>query len=507
VEKDATPIEELQRREEALDREIVRQLSSTSRRESTRAAPAVGVQSVAAALPPGSALIDYVQYESIDFDRGGPADRLHRGTYRYAAFVIRPGVEPALVDIGDADVIDRGVNRFRSAITGDADPGGMPASVIWTDPQSESGPAPSPAAWHDDDWIAVGADLRRLVFDPLRDAIGPCTRLSIAQHGELTRLPFAALPVDNEYLIDRYELTFLDTGRDLLRSTYQVTAPDAPLVMADPDFDLELESVPVHERLRPFGPLSGTREEGAAVAAILGVPPIVGADALESRLRSVRSPRVLHIATHGFFLADDRPPLAANVVDAITVVQIPGYGNYAVQAFDKPRDIEDGPDLDRLTRIGRLPDPLLRSGVALAGSNAWVSGRSLSWGDDGLLTAAEIALLDFTSTDLAVLSACETGLGEVRHGEGIFGLRRAFAIAGAGTLVMGLWKIPDLQTRDLMIDFYRRATAGESFAQALRSAQRHIRETTPHPLGWAGLVCIGKPAARSTAWLTRVPGE
>jgi tetratricopeptide (TPR) repeat protein len=493
TEDGAMTMEELQRREEALDREIARRLSSVPRPD-VATPTAVTLQTVAAALPADGALIDYVRYESIDFDRGGPADRFHRGTYRYAAFIVRPGAEPALFDVGDADDIDRGVSRFRAAITGDADRGGIPAYGAWVDDRGEPVPTAGPVMSHDD-WIAAGADLRRLVFDPLRDAIESCTRLIIAQHGELTRLPFAALPIDHEYLIDRYELTSLDTGRDLLRSTHHVTTPDAPLVMADPDFDLDLQSVPGDDRLRPFGSLSATREEGAAIAAILDVAPVMGVDAAESRLRSARSPRILHIATHGFFLADDRAPRPANVFDTITMIEIPGYGKFAAQAFDGPRAIEDGPHVDRLTRIGRLPDPLLRSGVALAGSNTWVSGGFLSGGDDGLMTAAEIALLDFTSTDLAVLSACETGLGEVRHGEGVFGLRRAFAIAGVGTLVMSVWKIPDLQTRDLMIEFYRRVAAGESFAQALRAAQRHVRETTPHPLDWAGLLCIGKPAA------------
>jgi tetratricopeptide (TPR) repeat protein len=493
TEDGATSTEELQRRQEALDRAMARHLSIPTRPEAPIPAPIVSLEAVASAMPAGSALIEYVRYESIDFDRGAPSDRLHAGTYRYAAFILRPGIEPVLFDIGDAEAVERGINRFRSAVTGEADPGGIPRQDKWADdhgtPRQSTGPMAS-----DNDWTTAGAELRRLVFDPLISSIGSCTRLYIAQHGELTRLPFAALPVDREYLVDRYELTSLDTGRDLLRVTRQVTTPDASLVLADPDFDLELQSVSAADRVRLFESLSGTREEGAAVAAILGVSPIMGAGAVKSRLRSIRSPRVLHIASHGFFLADDRPPQARNVFDTIYMIDIPGYGSHVAKVVDKPRDSEDGANLDRLTRLGRLPDPMLRSGLALAGSNMWVSGRSLSDGDDGLLTAAEIALLDFTSSDLVVLSACETGLGEVRHGEGVFGLRRAFAIAGAGTLVMSLWKIPDAETRDLMIEFYRRAAAGESFAQALRAAQRHVRETTPHPLAWGGLLCIGQPA-------------
>ncbi|HEX6495630.1 MAG TPA: CHAT domain-containing protein, partial [Acidobacteriaceae bacterium] len=173
--------------------------------------------------------------------------------------------------------------------------------------------------------------------------------------------------------MDRYELTSLDTARDLLRNDRPVAATGDALVIADPDFDLEISAVPAAERSRPFARLTGTREEGEAIAEILHVPPLLGPDALESVLYSARSPRILHIATHGFFLADDRPPPWSNVADTVVTLTIPGYGTHLVKALDKPRPINDGPMVDRLTRIGRLPDPMLRSGVALAGSNTWVS--------------------------------------------------------------------------------------------------------------------------------------
>jgi tetratricopeptide (TPR) repeat protein len=488
-----TTLEELHRREEALDREINRHLASTQGRTGSRLHG--NVQTVSAALPVSGALIDFVRYESIDFERGRSSDRLHRGNDRYAAFIVRAGAGPVLVDIGDAEAVDRAVSRFRSCVTGEADDGGIVRRGENVDdrvrPVSSDAHEPPP----EDEWIPAGIDLRRLVFDPLLDAIGPCTRLSIAQHGELSRLPFAALPIDNGYLLDRYELTYLDTGRDLLRRGPDVSAPGAPLVIADPDFDLELLTVPASQRQQPFESLSETREEGAFVAAALGVAPLMGAEATEGRLRSAQSPRILHIATHGFFLADDRPPRPGNVADVATLISIPGFGNHLVHLIDKPRDIEEGEDLDPFTRLGRLSDPMLRSGVALAGSNTWASGAMLSSGDDGLLTAAEIALLDFTATDLAVLSACETGLGEVRRGEGVFGLRRAFAIAGAQTLVMSVWNIPSDQTRDLVIEFYRQLTAGKAVAQAFGDAQRAMRKIAPHPVNWAGLLCIGKPPA------------
>jgi len=489
---DDTPLEELQRREEVLDREIARELSAEKASRMQAASQVVNVHTVRAALPPDGALIDYVRYEWVDFDRSAPSGHLHAGQHRYAAFVIRPGADPSLYDLGDADAIDRAVNRFRSAIVGEADPGGAPAQGPRFEPNDTTSSRSDATEPVHLDWRDAGGALRRVIFDPMLEAIGSVIRLSLGQHGELTRVPFAALPIEGGCLIDRYELTSLDTGRDLLRPKSFAAEPAEPLVLANPDFDLELDRVPASERKRPFMPLPGTRDEGKAVAAILGVAPLLGSDARDSQFGTARSPRTLHIATHGFFLTDDRPPPPSNLFDEIAIVRIPGYGDYAAHVLNKPREVDDGSIVDRLTRMGRLPDPLLRSGVALAGSNTWMSGRLLLNGDDGLLTAAEIALLDLRSTDLAVLSACETGLGEVRRGEGIYGLRRAFAIAGVSALVMSLWKIPDAQTRDLMIEFYRRSAAGDSFSRALRTAQLHVRHSSPHPRMWAGMHCIGQ---------------
>lgn len=113
--------------------------------------------------------------------------------------------------------------------------------------------------------------------------------------------------------------------------------------------------------------------------------------------------------------------------------------------------------------------------------------------EDGLLTAEDVSGLDLLDTELVVLSACETGLGEVHVGEGVFGLRRAFVLAGAKTLVMSLWKVPDEQTRELMEDFYRRILSGEPRADALRDAQLAMKTKHPEPLYWGAFICQGDP--------------
>ncbi len=259
--------------------------------------------------------------------------------------------------------------------------------------------------------------------------------------------------------------------------------PAEPLVVADPHFDLAAEDAAPSatnetqsRRSRDFtrgdhhfDRLPGTREEGEHIGRLLGVSPWLHADALEARLKQRRSPRILHLATHGFFLAD--------------------------QERDPNREVRDFGGPGRLS--GPPPEnPLLRSGLALAGANAWLNERPLPpEAEDGLLTAEDVSGLDLLDTELVVLSACETGLGEIRTGEGVFGLRRAFVLAGAKALVMSLWKVPDDATRLLMKDFYRRLLAGEGKADALRDAQRTLREKPEYadPFYWGAFICQGDP--------------
>ncbi len=150
---------------------------------------------------------------------------------------------------------------------------------------------------------------------------------------------------------------------------------------------------------------------------------------------------------------------------------------------------------------GRLrPDlrenALLRSGLVLAGYNTFVHGGSPpEEADNGMLTALDVSGLNLLSTDLVVLSACETGLGDVQVGEGVFGLQRAFTLAGARTLVMSLWAVPDDATRLLMEDFYHRLLAGEGKADALRNAQQTLRHKPEYadPYYWGAFICQGDP--------------
>ncbi|MFI5456777.1 MAG: CHAT domain-containing protein [Isosphaerales bacterium] len=197
-----------------------------------------------------------------------------------------------------------------------------------------------------------------------------------------------------------------------------------------------------------------------------------------------RSPRILHLATHGFFLPDQEHDLNRE-------------GRGLGFEFGEFSGAKDG--LARLSGP-MMENPMLRSGLALAGANTWLkAGNRPEEAEDGLLTAEDVTGLDLVATELVVLSACETGLGQVHVGEGVFGLRRAFVLAGAKTLIMSLWKVPDEQTRELMDDFYRRLLAGRGRADALREAQLAMKAKYPDPFYWGAFICQGDPSPMGAA--------
>jgi len=262
---------------------------------------------------------------------------------------------------------------------------------------------------------------------------------------------------------DEFEISYLSSGRDLLRlQTAPASQPQQAVVIADPDFDLvPAPNAPVLSNLH-FGRLPDTRTEGEWVAARLGVDSWTGAQALESKVKSAQSPRILHLATHGFFLTHN--PHRGSAPD-------PGRTN------------------------GHLDNPLLRSGIVLAGANRWLEGATLPQeAEDGLLTAEDVCAMNLFGTDLVVLSACETGLGEYHIGEGIFGLRRAFELAGARSLVMSLWRVPSGPTRELIQQFYRQLDQGKRRSQALGEARRILSRRYAETFYWGAFVLSGDPS-------------
>jgi CHAT domain-containing protein len=227
-----------------------------------------------------------------------------------------------------------------------------------------------------------------------------------------------------------------------------------------------------------FSRLKGTAEEAHALSPL--VPDalvLTDAQATEGALKAARAPRLLHVATHGFFLEEASAAKGGAPSEASRRLEH--------EAADRIVDYETEASLE----LTRLKNPLLRSGLGLAGANSRHGGGE----DDGLLTALEVTGLDLWGTELVVLSACDTGVGEVRTGDGVYGLRRALVLAGSETQMMSLWPVSDAGTRDLMIAFYKGLSAGEGRSEALRRVQLEMLEDPKrsHPYYWASFIQSG----------------
>lgn len=347
-------------------------------------------------------------------------------TARYVGFTLMPDGAVRMVTLGDADEIDRLIVETLALIADRQ----MPRYVARTE--------------------AALAALADRLLAPLRLPDG-ARQLLISPDGEITKVPFAALrTAGGRFLVEDHVITEVASGRDLLRAGARDTAELDLLVIADPAYDQRPTADDRGSGAALRGPgfrgvhfaaLPGTAEEASIIPPLVGGRErvLTGAAASEAGLRAAPPARVIHLATHGFFLADDTaPPLPA--LGARTSAPPAGDGRASME----------------------------RAGLALAGAN---HAGSSGGGDDGILTALEVANLDLAATELVVLSACESGLGDVRAGDGVYGLRRAFVLAGARDLVMSLWPVDDQVTRELMERFYRARAAGRPLAEALREAE------------------------------------
>jgi CHAT domain-containing protein/tetratricopeptide (TPR) repeat protein len=472
---------------ERLESELARQIPEMNLQQKLRASDC---RALSLALPEGVTLVEFVRFPIRDSQAVPARGEQKWKSCRYVAFVMPAGSpdDVRMIDLGEAGPIDSMITDFRIEIMAEA---GDNRDIRIREKPASSSPA------------ETGLALRVALFDRLAPVLAGRSRLLLAPDGDLTRLPFEVLPTAHgRRLIDDYQISYLSCGRDVLRFGAAATGrPGACLVVADPDFDFEIPEQPAADleasnrtasrRSRDldrdgdayhFGRLPGTRAEGQWVGTLLGVEPWLDHAALEGRLKSeCRSPRILHLATHGLFLPDQE-----------------------LHVDQEDREMPLELSRDSIGGVGRLSGPMMenpmfRSGLALAGANAWLQGRNLpDEAEDGLLTAEDVAGLDLLATELVVLSACETGLGQHHVGEGVFGLRRAFVLAGAKTLIMSLWKVPDEPTRELMEDFYARLLAGQGRAEALRQAQLAMKAKHPDPFYWGAFICQGDPSPLGT---------
>jgi CHAT domain-containing protein len=294
----------------------------------------------------------------------------------------------------------------------------------------------------------VVRDLSKQLLEPLREHLSEYENWMIAPDGLTWLLPFSALLLDDStYVVERHTVSYLMSGRDLLEPSSEAET-SGPLVAAAPNYNKGL--LPDSPQNEPFGPLPGTEKEVKLITPLIkhlaGGPPQIftGDEATEMAVKAAQRPETLVLSTHAFFLP--APP-----------------------------------------RSGI--NPLLRCGLAFAGAND--PKRREQEDNDGVLTGMEVLGIDLRGTELVILSACQTGMGELANAEGVSGLRQAFHLAGAENVASTLWSIPDIETADLMQSFFARRAMGDDNALALRNAQidviqnRRSKHTEAHPVYWA----------------------
>ncbi|NQW49506.1 MAG: tetratricopeptide repeat protein [Planctomycetes bacterium] len=398
----------------------------------------VSLERLVSALPGNSVFIDFLPFN--DPMRAGEGE----DASCYAAIIISKDVAPILVRIDGRPDIDRAVNSLRVAsATGDQ---------IEIELQSQL--------------------VSERLWQPISTRIPEgAKQIIICADADLNFLSFASLlESDGRFVAEEYSVAYVGSGRDLLRRP-EGEPPKSMAVFADPAFDTASKG-PAAKQMTAmrsaetniFGkislpPLPGTKAEAQQIESIAkqsGWDVHVSTDdkATESSVKSTKKPGVLHLATHGFYL-NSLTPVQPDDMRGMSVV---GIGRNDKQPS------ESG------------VDPMRASGVALTGARQtlqlWSERKAPNPETDGILTAEEVASLDLNGTWLVTLSACETGVGEARGGEGVFGLRRAFMIAGAENLLMTLWPVADDTTASIMADFYKEALATGDAPGSLAKVQR-----------------------------------
>ena len=402
----------------------------------------ITLERIQEAIPEGAALVEIYPYFSYALAKANDS----RFAVRYVAYVLRREGDPAFVSLGKTEAIGKAVRELREALA-----------------YPESANAKK-----------AGRALDELLMRRLRPLLGGVKHILLSPTHELNVVPFAALVDEqNRYLIEKYNITYLTSGRDLLRINVPVRSKQEPFIIANPAFGATIadpsptpsptiasESIQSHRGMfqAQWTELEGTEEEAAIIKGLFPRARVLtGSKATEAAVKGIRAPQVLHLSTHGFFLPKPAP--------------------------ESPNQESSGAPVE-------IDNPLLRSGLIFAGANKRQSGG----GEDGILTALEASTLDLFGTKLVVLSACETGLGDFRRiGEGVYGLRRALVLAGSASQIMSLWQVDTATTRELMVKYYEKLMLGRGRSEALREVQLEMlkRSDRAHPFYWASFMPIG----------------
>ncbi|XOV93563.1 MAG: CHAT domain-containing protein [Bacteroidota bacterium] len=373
----------------------------------------VDYKQVQAKLKTGEAVVEMIQLP--DFKNA------MTGLYKYAAVIIKPVGPPIVTVLDNGDQLDKRYyayynNVIRSKIKDDYS--------------------------YDQYWKRIGnflGDSKTIYFSP---------------DGVYSQININTLKdPSGKYLVQDKVVKLIGSPKDLLDASAVATTSKNAFLLGFPNFGSP-----------DIVPLPGTQKElqqvkSALVTGKYQVKDYTMANATETAIKGVHSPKIMHIATHGYFLEDVQNQ------GSVFGVQV----EYAKN------------------------NPLLRSGLMLAGASSEQQDASFSDEENGILTAYEAMNLDLNKTDLVVLSACETGKGDISSGEGVYGLQRAFVMAGTNKMIMSLWKVDDAATQDLMSRFYKNwILTGQEMSTAFRNAQIQLMTTYPDPYYWGAFVMVGR---------------
>ncbi|MFY9224199.1 MAG: DUF2225 domain-containing protein, partial [Blastocatellia bacterium] len=406
----------------------------------------ITLDAVQQAIPKDATLVEFASYRPYD------AKTRNFGTLRYVVYLLNSEGEPDWVDLGAAESINNLVNELRAKLG---------------DRQTSLNKEVKPLA----------RKLDEMVMQPVRKLlVGKGKRILIAPDGKLNLVPFAALVDENDkFLVESYHISYLTSGRDLLRLQTKIESKQTPIIIGNPDFGEPSDSDLMKENNTIFGklvfkPLIETEQEARAIKKLFPLANLlVQKQATEEAINNANAPLILHIATHGFFLEEKQK---------------------SVDAKEDNRGIIVGSELDNRPSLNiKVENPLLRSGIALAGANLHQDETN-----QGIFTALKTTTLNLWGTKLVVLSACDTGVGEVKTGDGIYGLRRALVLAGSETQIMSLWAVSNEKTKQLMISYYTKLKKDIGRAEALRQVQLELlaNPTTRHPYYWASFIQSGE---------------
>lgn len=390
-----------------------------------RRALAVTVAQVQKVIPPKAVLLEYVRYQRYLGHQ--------RWENNYGAVILASHGKPKWVCLGAARATDKNVLLCQEAVR---DRKGNDEAKLST-------------ALH---------NLYDQIWKPLEPLLPADTKIVIiSPDASLNFISFATLLTPhNRFLAEKYSVRYVASGRDLLRRPAKSSSQEM-VIFAAPDFDADGagsgDKTGLYLQPLPYFARNAAQLEAEVKTWGWPVRVYSGVEATETRVRLVDAPRILHFATHGFFLPETIQGLSE---------RFSFFGYSLGWTHPQPRVV--------------LVNPMDRSGIALAGAqttlDAWQQGRIPPTATDGILTAEEVGSLNLHGTWLVVLSACDTGIGAPMAGEGVMGLRRGFVEAGAQNLLMTLWPVFDVPSGQLMLDFYSKLHQDNNPPEALAVVQR-----------------------------------